>query len=154
MNRMLVMILAAPLMLAATPAPQGGVQLSSNVMVEKTVSVGGREQVELQKPTKVLPGDRLIFQTDYRNGGAQPATQFVVTNPIPAAVAWTGEASPGAVESVDGGKSYAPFNQLKVKGADGALHPAQPADVTHIRWTLASIAPGASGLVKYRGMVR
>ena len=154
MNKMMMMMLSAPLVLAATPAPQGGVQLSSTVMAEKTVSVGGREQVQLQKPASVLPGDKLIFQTDYRNAGAQAATQFVVTNPVPAAVAWTGEASPGAVESVDGGKTFLPFNQLKVKGADGALRPAQPADVTHIRWTLASIAPGASGLVKYRGMVR
>ncbi|MDB5678502.1 hypothetical protein [Sphingomonas bacterium] len=152
MNKYL-MLLSAPMVLAATPAPQA-VQLSSTVMVEKTVSVGGREQVELQKPTNVLPGDKLIFQTNYRNAGGQPATQFVVTNPVPAAVAWTGEATPGAVESVDGGRSYAPLSQLKVKGANGALRPAQPADVTHIRWTLASIAPGASGLVKYRGMVR
>lgn len=153
MNRYVVMMLAAPLAVAATAAPQA-VQLSSTVMVEKTVTVDGKDQTQLQAPTKVLPGDKLIFQTNYKNGGNQPATQFVVTNPVPAAVSWTGEASPGAVESVDGGKSYAPFNQLKVKGADGALRPAQPADVTHIRWTLASIAPGASGLVKYRGMVR
>jgi len=153
MNKYVVMLLAAPVMLAASPAPQS-VQLSSTVMAEKTVSVGGREQVELKTPGSVLPGDRLIFQTNYRNGGGQPAMQVVVTNPVPAAVAWTGEATPGAVESVDGGKTYAPFVQLKVKGADGALRPAQPADVTHIRWTLASIAPGASGLVKYRGMVR
>ncbi len=151
MNRAFSLLLLAPLAVAAA-APT--VQLASTVMLEKSVTANGRTQILLEKPGKVLPGDKLIFQTTYRNAGAQAATQFVVTNPIPAAVEWTGEASPGAVESVDGGKSYAPLAQLRVKGPNGALRPAQPSDVTHIRWTMASIAPGASGLVKYRGMVR
>ncbi len=151
MTRGLSLLLLAPLVVAAGPQ---NVQLSSSVMVEKISVVNGREQTVLEKPGKVLPGDKLVFQTDYRNTGPQPATQFVVTNPIPAAVAWTGDASPGAVESVDGGRSYAPLAQLKVKGSNGATRPAQPSDVTHIRWTMASIAPGASGLVRYRGVVR
>ncbi len=151
MTRAFPLLLLAPLAVAAA-AP--AVQLSSTVMLEKVVTANGRSETTLEKPGKVLPGDKLIFQTTYKNAGAQAATQFVVTNPVPAAVEWTGEASPGAVESVDGGKSYAPLAQLKVKGSNGAMRPAQPSDVTHIRWTMASIAPGASGLVKYRGMVR
>lgn len=151
MTRGLSLLLLAPLVVAAGPQ---NVQLSSSVMVEKISVVNGREQTVLEKPGKVLPGDKLVFQTEYRNTGPQAATQFVVTNPIPAAVAWTGDASPGAVESVDGGRSYAPLGQLKVKGVNGAMRPAQPSDVTHIRWTMASIAPGASGLVRYRGVVR
>lgn len=151
MTRAFSILLLAPLALAAGPQ---SVQLTSSVMVEKTVVVSGRDQIVLQPPGKVLPGDRLIFQTNYRNTAAQAATQFVVTNPIPAAVEWTGDATPGAVESIDGGRTYAPLAQLKVKGTNGAMRPAQPGDVTHIRWTMASIAPGSAGLVKYRGMVR
>jgi uncharacterized repeat protein (TIGR01451 family) len=151
MNRAFSLLLLVPFAIAAGPQ---AVQLSSSVMVEKTVVVSGREQIVLQPPGKVLPGEKLIFQTNYRNTGAQAATQFVVTNPIPSAVEWTGEATPGAIESVDGGRSYAPLAQLKVKGTNGNVRPAQPGDVTHIRWTMASIAPGSAGLVKYRGMVR
>lgn len=153
MTRFSPLMLLVPLAVAAAPGPNS-VQLSSTAKVEKTTIVNGREQVVLSDPTNVVPGDKLIFQTNYKNGGSQAATQFVVTNPVPAAVAWTGDATPGAVESVDGGRTYAPLAQLKVRGANGVLRAAQPSDVTHIRWTLASIAPGAAGLVKYRGMVR
>ncbi len=150
MNRAILLMLA-PIAVAATGQ---AVQLSSTVVIEKTDIVNGKTQTTFEAPTKVLPGDKLILQTNYRNTGGQAATNFVVTNPVPAAVAWTGEATPGAMESVDGGRTFGPLAQLKVKGANGALRAAQPADVTHIRWTLASIAPGAAGLVKYRGMVR
>ena len=150
MNRALFLLLA-PVAIAAGPQ---AVQLTSTVMVEKTVTVNGKDQTQFEAPNKVLPGDKLIFQTNYKNTGSTVATQFVVTNSVPAAVAWTGDVTPGAVESVDGGKTFAPFAQLKVKGPNGTLRPAQPSDVTHIRWTVASIAPGSAGLVKYRGMVR
>ena len=151
MQRSMFALLLAPIMVAAAPQ---AVQLTSSVMQETTASVNGKEQVTLKAPTKVLPGDRLIMQTSYRNTNGQAVTKFVVTNPVPAAVAWTGDATPGAVESVDGGRTYGPFAQLKVKGANGQLRAAQPDDVTHIRWVLASIAPGGSGVVKYRAMVR
>lgn len=150
MNRALFLLLA-PVAIAAGPQT---VQLASSVMLEKPVTVNGKEQIQLETPNKVLPGDKLIFQTNYRNTGSVAVSQFIVTNPVPAAVAWTGEVTPGAVESVDGGKTFAPFAQLKVKGPNGTMRPAQTSDVTHIRWTVASIAPGAAGLVKYRGMVR
>lgn len=151
-----VLIAAAP---APAPAPapaQGpqGVQLQSNVQVEKRVVVGGRETIQLAKPTNVVPGERLVFETSYRNTGAAPATRFVVTNPVPGAVAWTGDGSAGVTASVDGGKNYGALNQLRVPGSNGQPRAATPADVTHLRWTLASIAPGAAGSVKYRGVVR
>ena len=108
----------------------------------------------LQAPSTVVPGDKLIFRTGYRNGGAAPAVRFVVTNPVPAAVAWTGEGSAGVAVSVDGGRSFGPLAALRVRGAGGQPRAATPADVTHLRWTVATIAPGGTGQLSYRGIVR
>ena len=139
----------------AIPTMAGAqVALQSDVKVEKTVTVAGKTQVVLQPPATVVPGDKLVFRTGYKNGGATPATRFVVTNPVPAAVAWTGDSSANVEASVDGGRSFGALPSLKVKGANGQPRAAAPADVTHLRWTLASIAPGGTGQLSYRGVVR
>ena len=58
MNRAFSLLLLAPLAVAAA-AP--AVQLTSTVMLEKVVTANGRSQTTLEKPGKVLPGDKLIF---------------------------------------------------------------------------------------------
>jgi len=147
-------------LLACTPvaliaaAPAGPIQLTSNVMVEKTAMVDGRQQTVLKAPDTVVPGDNLLFQTNYRNTGAKAADHFVVTNPVPANVAYAGESTAGAEMSVDGGKHYGPLSTLRVTTANGQSRPARPEDVTNLRWTLATIAPGTQGTLKYRGMVK
>lgn len=147
------LLACAPIALIAT-APAGPVQLTSNVMVEKVAMVDGRQQTVLKTPDSVVPGDRLLFQTNYRNSGAKAADHFVVTNPVPSNVAYAGESTAGAEMSVDGGKHYGQLSALRVTTADGQSRPARPEDVTNLRWTLATIAPGTSGTLKYRGMVR
>lgn len=147
------LLACAPVALIAT-APASPVELTSNVMVEKIAMVDGHQQTVLKAPTTVVPGDRLLFQTNYRNSGAKAADHFVVTNPVPANVAYAGESTAGAEMSVDGGKNYGQLTALRVKTPDGQSRPARPEDVTNLRWTLSTIAPGTSGSLKYRGMVR
>jgi uncharacterized repeat protein (TIGR01451 family) len=103
----------------------------------------------------VTPGDKLVFLLSYRNGGASPATGFVVTNPIPSAVAFAGGESDGATVSVDGGKSWGILATLRIANADGTSRPAAPEDVTHIRWSFGQpIAPGRAGQLSFRGVVK
>jgi len=147
------LLACAPVALIAT-APAGPIQLTSSVMVEKIAMVNGHEQTVLKAPKPVFPGDHLLFQTDYKNTGATAADHFVVTNPVPASVAYAGESTAGAEMSVDGGKNYGQLSALRVKTPDGQSRPARPEDVTNLRWTLATIAPGTSGSLKYRGMVK
>lgn len=137
----------------AVPAPSP-VTLKGDVMLEKTVTVNGSSKVELVEPKVVIPGDHLLFTTRYHNDSAQPVTNFVVTNPLPSAVALSSEGSAGTEVSVDGGKTWGQLGLLKVSGADGSQRAAGAADVTHIRWIISSIAPGASGEVQYHGIVR
>ena len=89
----LLAILAPSMALAAN-----NVTLSSLVFVEKAVPDGaGRKHIVLEEPKSVMPGDRLVFILNYRNAGRLPASDFVVTNPLPAAVVYQGGAESAQV---------------------------------------------------------
>lgn len=132
------------------------VTLDSKVFVERqTVDAEGKSKTVLEPPKVVTPGDRLLFVLSYKNIGAQPATDFVVTNPIPSAVAYANGESGGALVSVDGGQNWGPLASLKVSQADGTSRAATAADVTHVRWALnTSIPAGQGGDLSFRGVVK
>lgn len=131
------------------------VSLTSKVLVER-VKPGsdGKPVTVREEPGVVTPGDKLVVVLSYRNKGAEPATGFTLTNPIPAAVAFTGTDDSSASVSVDGGKSWGALASLKVLAADGTSRPAVAADVSHIRWSLRQpIAAGSGGELSFRGVV-
>lgn len=132
------------------------VSLDSEVFVERSIEeANGGVTVTLEEPTRVVPGDSLVFVLSYENTGAEPAENFVVTNPMPEAVAFVEAIDGGAVYSVDGGSVFAPLTELRIASDGGVERDAQPVDVTHIRWTLTeAIAPGESGQLRFRGVVR
>jgi uncharacterized repeat protein (TIGR01451 family) len=132
------------------------VSLTSSVFVEKSVpQTNGKTRLVLEEPKVVVPGDRLVFVLAYKNLGGKPATDFVVTNPMPGAVAYQGSGDAGAVVSIDGGKSWGALPSLKVRKADGTVRSAYPEDVTHVRWAMkAPIPVGAAGKLSFRGVVR
>ena len=91
----------------------------------------GKPVTVREEPRLVTPGDKLVFELSYRNGGAQPATGFVITDPIPPSVDLLPAAtSAGAIFSVDGGRTWGPLAALRVATADGSGRPATAADVT------------------------
>ena len=153
--------LAAGLLFAlAVNAPlaaqgQNPITLSGDVMaVAVSVDSDGRETTTLVEPDVIVPGDRLIFGTDYANNGSEPAANFVVTNPLPSAVRLAPDADPALIVSVDGGRSWGTLDALSVTQEDGTARAATHADVTHVRWTIASIAPGERGRVEYPAIIR
>jgi uncharacterized repeat protein (TIGR01451 family) len=132
-------------------------------MVERSeTDVAGKEKLVLKKPSDVIvvPGDRIIFTLRYVNNGAEPASGFRATNPMPAPVQFVSVAEDWAEVSVDGGKSWGKLAELKVtaKNTDGTgdvLRAATAEDVTHVRWVFTTpIAPGAKGSVSYRGLIK
>lgn len=141
----------APAMASAAP---GQVALQGGVQLEKTVVENGQPRVVLSKPDVVVPGDRLLFTTSYANEGADAVRNFVVTNPLPAAVALAPDAVGSNEVSVDGGKTFGSLASLTVAAPDGSRRAATASDVTHIRWTIPVIAAGGSGQVKYHAIVR
>lgn len=139
----------APANSAASP-----VSLKGDVKLEKTVTENGVSSIQLLEPKVVVPGDRLLFTTRYQNDGAAAVTNFVVTNPLPSAVVLAGDAAANTEVSVDGGKTWGVLGALKVSDGQGGQRAAATGDVTHVRWTIAQIAPGASGEVEYHAIVR
>jgi uncharacterized repeat protein (TIGR01451 family) len=148
----------AGLALVAVPAmaaPSAGqVSLQGEVKLQKTVVANGVSTRVLVTPKKVVPGDQLVFSTAYHNDGASAVDHFVVTNPLPTAVTYAPEGSDASEVSVDGGKSWGSLAKLTVADGKGGQRAAQSADVTHVRWTVAVIAPGATGAVSYHAVVR
>jgi len=153
-------MVAALLVLSSTAMPiaayaQNPVSLSGDVKaVETSVDAYGNEVTTLVEPDVIVPGDRLIFGTDYANEGAEPVENFVVTNPLPAAVRLAPDADPNLTVSIDAGETWGKLSALTVTGEDGAERAATHADVTHVRWTLAIIAPGESGRLEYPAIIR
>lgn len=144
---------ALPVSTAFAQASQP-VELSGDVMIERIVTEAGEDRRVLEKPDTVLPGDMLIFSTNYRNTGAEIVKDFVVTIPVPQAVRIGSQDAQSLEVSVDGGSVWGKLAGLQVTDGQGSLRPATVDDVTHIRWVLASLEPGAKGTVTYRGTVR
>ena len=118
----------------------------------------GTTKLERVPAVKVVPGTEVIYVITYRNAGKQPATEVVITNPIPDELAYRPEQGPGpslAPEvSVDAGKSWGALASLSVKGADGKPRPAQGSDVTHVRWKIHEpVRAGEQGSVSYRAVL-
>lgn len=149
-------LLAFLALIGAASAAWADVTLASEVFVERVQQdASGKEVKVLEEPKVVVPGDPLVFVLSYKNAGGEPAANFVVTNPIPSAVAYVASESPGAEYSVDGGKSWGALAALTIAQPDGTSRPALPADVTHVRWTFAQPIPaGAEGKLSFRGVVR
>lgn len=142
-------MLTLPVTAAAQTA--GQVELAGDVKVQRTELIDGLERLVLREPTEVLPGDRLVFTTTYRNASGTPVSDFIITNPLPDAVQL---AADGDFEvSVDGGARFAPLSSLTLPDA-GSVRAAGPQDVTHIRWVLPHLAAEAGGAVTYSGIVR
>lgn len=141
----------------AVPAfAQTPLELSSDVFVERIETLAdGSNKAVLNKPTTVLPGDSLVFIVKYKNASAAPASNLMVTNPLPAPVQFNGTADGNEEVSVDGGKSWGSLKTLIIKNQDGTDRAAVMSDVTHIRWALKqTLAAGSSGKLIFRGIVR
>lgn len=139
---------------APVASPVSPVELAGDVKLIKVRDVSGVKVLEQVEPKVVVPGDLLVFSTSYRNGGPLPVTNFVVTNPLPAAVMFAPDGADKQVVSVDGGKTWGMLAGLHVDDGKGGKRPANAADVTHARWTLALIRPGATGVLTYNAIVR
>lgn len=161
--------------LGAMPPEQKPVSLSSDVKLVRVVETGatvadeaiaangidaqgdvkgGDGKFKLVAPEGVVPGDTLVFITNYQNAGAQPVSNFVIVNPVPASVKLTADSVAHDEVSIDGGKHWGMLSQLTVAGADGNPRAATADDVTHLRWTITSLAQGQSGRAVYSATVR
>lgn len=146
-------LVIAPAMAIAKP----DITLTLTRYSEKTVTAADGSSTVVRETalpeTKVTPGDPVIYVLAYANKGDQAASNAALVDDLPSEIEYVSTEDSNATVSVDGGKTWGALAGLTVS-ADGATRAATPADVTHVRWVVAEIAPGASGSVSYRGRVR
>ncbi|MFM9853224.1 MAG: hypothetical protein ACKVOJ_10530 [Sphingomonadaceae bacterium] len=150
------LVALAALLSSSAALAADGVALTSAVFVERFIADNdGKTRVVLQEPKVVTPGDKMIFVLNYHNVGRASANNFVVTNPMPSAVAYEATNDPAAELSVDGGRTWGPLHALKTREGDGNWRAARAEDVTHVRWMMRTAIPaGAQGKLSFRGVVR
>lgn len=140
---------------SAAAAASGPLQITSQVLAEQRVrAADGSISKALAPAKKVVPGDRVVFVLNWRNTGQQALANVVLDNPVPRGIAYRGPApkSPAPELSVDG-KTWGTLASLRVPVAGGS-RAATPDDITHVRWRLAPLAPGAQGQVAFEGVLK
>ena len=137
----LAIVAALPQTALATP----NVALDSAVFVERAAEGDSRR---LEPAQRLSRGDRVVTVVSwYRLGGDGG---FVVTNPLPRAIAYQESSRADEEVSVDGGRTWGRIGQLR-----HGSRMATPEDVTHVRWRIpATRAALGQGHIAYAGIVR
>mgnify|MGYP003120794621 CR=1 FL=1 len=138
-------------------------EISLEQTVERMIVVedeeGGRE-MELLPVKEVQPGEQLFYSVTYSNESEQPATDVVLTLPVPEDVSLLEDLAVAEYDeaevdfSMDGGATYLPREDLVVKNDhNGQL--TLPDEITHMRWTFnREIAPKDSGRIFYAAILK
>ncbi len=126
----------------------------NEIFVERAVPAGpGKTRTVLVTAKSGPPGSKLVFSTSYKNQSKQVIRGFTIAGPALTNVVFDALLTPGDV-SIDGGRSFGQLATLKVRAANGSLRPAQNTDVTNVRLAVAVAAPGSSGKLSYRVIVK
>ncbi len=157
MNRM---IIATVLVLMFAGVASAAVELNTEARTEIITTNEMGQEVTTRVPAgKVVPGDEVIYTIHFVNSGTEPASDVVITNPIPDHMVFTKvEESPSGAKvsiSADGGSRYDAPRNLTVTDAKGQTRPAKASDFTHVRWTFQNpLEPGAEGSVSFRAQLQ
>jgi uncharacterized repeat protein (TIGR01451 family) len=160
--RTLFIVVAIVVQFAATSAiAQQNPILVKNVAEteeEKKNAQGVVEKVRMPLD-KAPPGTEVIYTTTFTNNGSKLANNIAITNPVPQNTTYVGASAFGdntdVTFSIDGGKTYAAADKLRVKTPEGRERAALPTDYTHIRWTYrGDLAPAKTGTAGFRAVIR
>lgn len=154
--RLAVVAALAALAAPALAAPRIAISIAQFREVVETRD--GVRTTRMVPATSVSPGDVVEYVLTYENRGDAAARDANVDDAIPKGTTYVaGSASGEGAEitfSADGGRTFAPAVRLtyELRLPSGAVERrvATPAEYTHVRWTLKSVPPGASGKVAFR----
>ncbi len=157
--RTLTCVALATLLFASTAdAKQKYIELAAKAELEvEAVDENGEKTIQRVPAIKVLPGEIVVYTITATNVGDKPATNVVITDPVPEHMDYTGSVTGEGASitfSVDGGKTYDVANALTVP-VGGGEKPAPPEDYTHIRWKLNdALEPGSALSVEFRARLQ
>jgi len=152
----LALIAAASLMASVSASA-----LTAKQTIEKEIVVqmpDGTENVTRAPALNVTPGERVVYTLNYTNDGTAPATDLVLTMPVPSEIKYMENTATkiGAeiVYSADDGKTFSSRTGLRTVGIDGSSRSAAANEITHIRWTVAGpLAVGETGALSFKGVL-
>ena len=151
----LVLVAALTLPFVAGAQERGHLNVRTVVQKEEvTVTDKGETERRLVPAETVVPGDDVVYTITFTNVSEETAENIVITNPIAEALTYVDGSAfgPGTVIefSVDGGRHFAPADELVVSTSDGD-RPALASDFTHVRWTMQTdLQAGAQGMARFR----
>ena len=153
--RLAVLMAMHGLAASAVPASaQTPLRLTSQTFVERVAAdINGRPRRIVASARQAAPGDQLIVILDWRNDGPAPLRNVTITRPVPRGLEPDID-DPMMQMSVDGGAHWGRLEDLWLPTPLGGVRRAVLADVTHIRWPLPHAAPGQSGRLSYRLLLR
>ena len=101
----------------------------------------------------------VIVSVRFTNATAEIVDTLRITSPIPPDLKYVPESASGpgsdALFSVDGGLRFGRPDELTAFQPDGSVRSAEPADYTHVRWTLrAPLDAGATGIARFSAVPR
>jgi uncharacterized repeat protein (TIGR01451 family) len=143
---------------AANAADKACIELKTSGDSEREVVEQGQKVKRLVPVDKVLPGDEVVWTITAKNVCATPTDDVVIANPVPEHMTYVANSAMGTgadiAYSLDG-KEFKSAADLQVRAADGTTRAARPDEYRAIRWTYkAAFAPGATGFVRYRAVVK
>lgn len=162
-NHALLGVVLSVLLISITSTEAAGnnsLKATSLAQIEVEVQGSdGKKHLERVPVLQAVPGTALIFSTTFENTEKRPASDIVITIPLPENTVYQAGSAYGddtdITFSLDGGKSFNMPESLKILDADGVEQIAQPDAYTNIRWKYRKQLPaGATGEVGFRVIIR
>jgi hypothetical protein len=103
--------------------------------------------------------DEVIVSVRFTNATSEIIDSIRITSPVPPDLKYVPQSASGpgsdVLFSVDHGMSFGRPDELTAVYPDGSVRSADPADYTHVRWTLrAPLDAGATGIARFRAVPR
>ena len=142
----------------AHAADKACIELKTSAETEQEVVEQGQKVKRLAPAGKVVPGNEGVWTITAVNVCKTPTENVVVANPVPEHMTYVANSAMGTgtdiAYSLDG-KEFKSAAELQVLAADGTTRAARADEYRAIRWTYkTAFAPGATGFVRYRAVVK
>jgi uncharacterized repeat protein (TIGR01451 family) len=142
----------------AHTAEPGAIKISG--IAEKETEVIDKNGNKTSKRTRVdtaVPGDEIIYTITFENISTKPASNIVITNPIPNDTTYISATGVNTeiTFSIDGNNQYATTDKLIVTNKEGVTRLAVPSDYSHLRWAYTGeLGVGKTGQVSFRAVIK
>jgi uncharacterized repeat protein (TIGR01451 family) len=114
----------------------------------------GSKHIDYIEPSIVVPGDVVVYNTEYNNRGEQTLQEVAIVNPVAEHTTYVSDSATGLntsiTYSVNNGEDFGQPQTLMITDSNGKRRLANNQDYTHIRWVVDSVAPGVNGSVSFK----